>query len=512
MSSNRMRSLRTRLFVFVVGGAALLILVAGIVLTGTIAGWLQAEFDRGLEAKARALIALTEEDDGRIEFDFQRELMPEFGEASGPEYFELWLADGTLLARSPSLETTDATQGPALVKRPGSATVPGFHDLRLPDGRWGRQIRIDFVPSRDPDTAPAEGSAMEPATAGSAATLIVARERDRLDADLRRLKIGVGIFAGVMMLALAGLTHAALRVGLRSLDRLTRQVRGLDVTSLGTRVTVDRPPEEIAVVVEQVNALLGRLEASFTRERQLSTDIAHELKTPIAELRSLCDVGTRWPGDRQAVQEFFEDAHAIALQMERIVVHLLMLARYDEGREQVQPERVVLAEVVEAAWKPVARAAADKRLDYRPQISPTLVFDTDPDKLQLMVANILANAVAYSPPGTTIGCASDQTNGRSSLTVSNRAENLDVEDLAVMFDRFWRKEEARTGGRNVGLGLSLVRALADLLALEIVTTLDPDKTFRITLWSPVDAQNRNWASTPTPQARAPAGKAAPGKK
>jgi signal transduction histidine kinase len=129
--------------------------------------------------------------------------------------------------------------------------------------------------------------------------------------------------------------HLALRVGLRSLDRLTRQVRALDVTSLDTRVDVEAPPEEIAVVVEQVNALLDRLEGGFKRERRLSSDIAHELKTPIAELRSLCAVGARWPEDRVAVRKFFEDAEAIAEQMERIVVHLLALARYDEGREQV---------------------------------------------------------------------------------------------------------------------------------------------------------------------------------
>lgn len=511
-----MRSLRARLFVYVAGGAALLIAAAGIALNWTMTAWLQAEFDRGLEAKARALVALTEEDAGRIEFDFDGDVMPEFGDPAGPEYFELWLADGTLLARSPSFERTGETRRASLVKTPDPALVPGFQDLRLPDGRRGRQIRIDFVPKRDPDGAPGDttrGATVEAVpSSGRAATLIVARERRRLDADLRRLTIGVGIFGAVLILALAGLTQAALRVGLRSLNRLDRHVRALDAASLGKRVELDAPPEEIAVVVEQVNALLERLETSFTRERQLSSDIAHELKTPIAELRSLCEVGGRWPEDRRAVQEFFQDAQAIALQMERIVVHLLTLARYDEGRERVQPARVMVAEAVEAAWKPLARAAADKRLAYRPQISPTVWFDTDPDKFQLIVANILSNAVTHSPPGTTIGCVSDQANGRSSVTFANRAENLESRDLAVMFDRFWRKEEARTGGRHVGLGLSLVRAMADLLAIEVVTRLEPDKTFRITLRQPLPGQKRNCASTPAPQAPVADGKAAPGKK
>ena len=86
-------------------------------------------------------------------------------------------------------------------------------------------------------------------------------------------------------------------------------------------------------MVDQLNELLARLETAFRRERQLTSDIAHELKTPIAELRNLCEVGARWPDDPVTARKFFEDAWTIALQMERVVVHLLALARYDEGAE-----------------------------------------------------------------------------------------------------------------------------------------------------------------------------------
>ena len=264
---------------------------------------------------------------------------------------------------------------------------------------------------------------------------------------------------------------------------------------------MEKPPDEIAVVVEQVNALLGRLEAGFKRERRLSSDIAHELKTPIAELRNLSEVGARWPEDRASVRQFFEDAGAIAQQMERIVVHLLALARYDEGREQVWTAPVRVAEVVDAAWKPLAREAAAKGLELRQEISRGLRFETDPEKFALIVANLLSNAVAYSPPGTVVVCASEETAGRVSVSFSNRAENLEPPDLAVMFDRFWRKDEARRGGRNVGLGLALVRALADLLGIEIETQLLPDRTFRITLSKPVAGLSAVRSGTAPPRAR-----------
>jgi signal transduction histidine kinase len=483
-----MRSLRTRLFLYLSGGAAVLFLVAGFALTAVLGAWLQAEFDRGLEFKARSLIALTEQETGRIEFDFRGEVMPEFARTADPEYFELWLADGSLFRRSPSFELGADRRRATLARTEAAAGPPRFRDVQLPDGRRGRQIQLDFVPAPDQPDEPGEttGAPSAPAApaSGPAVTLIVARERERLDAALRHLKIAVGVGAVTLVLSLAGLTQVALRVGLRSLDRLNHQVRALDVGSLKTRVDVPRPPVEIAVVVEQVNALLARLEAGFTRERQLSSDIAHELKTPIAELRNLCEVGARWPGDRAAVTAFFEDARAIAIQMEGVVTHLLALARYDEGREPVWKTRVPVAESVAAAWKPLARVAADKRLEFRQEIAPELCFETDPDKFALMVANILSNAVAYSPPGSTVACTSDETPGRPAVSFSNRAENLEPPDLAVMFDRFWRKDEARGGGRSVGLGLSLVRAWADLLGIGITTRLDPDRTFRITLAAP----------------------------
>src|SRR5688572_27224729 len=197
ISSSKLRSLRARLFVSLVGGGVLLCLVAGFALTWTVAVWLQREFDRGLEAKARALVALTEEEGGDVEFEFQSAHMPEYAEAAAPEYFELWLADGTLIARSPSFEVSAAARAAALVRTPGLVIAPAFQDLRLPDGRWGRQIRIDFVPRPDDEDDPAPAPpvrAAEPAPAPRhTVTVILARERERFDADVRRLNAGVGI-------------------------------------------------------------------------------------------------------------------------------------------------------------------------------------------------------------------------------------------------------------------------------------------------------------------------------
>jgi two-component system, OmpR family, heavy metal sensor histidine kinase CusS len=467
-------------------GAAVPLLAAGLALRTIVVNSLQEEFDGALWGRAKGLASLTEQKDGRIRFEFESEHMSEFSVGSEPEYFELWLATGFLLRRSPSFDASDATRRASLVRDPDPDGTPRFQDLRLPDGRWGRQVQIAFVPSLDtPD--PRRGRVASPSAAPPPlrATLIVAREREHLDAAVRRLQlVGVGLGAGLMLM-LAGAMQLALRVGLRSLDRLTEKVRVLGISSLNTRIEVPAPPAEIAVVVEQVNALLSRLEAGFKRERQMSSDIAHELKTPIAELRNLSEVGARWPEDREAVRQFFDDTSAIAQHMERVVGHLLTLARYDEGRAAVWTAPVQVAEIVDSAWKPLAREAAARDIQLRQEIPATLHLDTDPEKFALIVTNLLSNAIAYSPLGTTILCESKETAERASVSFSNRAEHLDAQDLPVMFDRFWRKDEARTGGHGVGLGLAVVRALTDLLTIGVETRLTPDGMFRITLSMPL---------------------------
>ena len=490
-----MRSIRARLTAYLLGGIGLLVIAAGIVLAVNMARWLEREFDRALEAKARALVTLTKQEQGEVELDFADEFMPEFESRPDPYYFELWLDGETLLERSNSFDIDAKRSNSELPKEPGLSPATRFSDTVLPDGRPGRLVRIDFVPQiEDEGGPPAPTDKLHPddepildpteVTPGSrwhTATVLVARERETFDAQTARLRWSFVAFTGLLLGTLAALIAVSLRIGLRPLDRIARQVQNLEADSLGRKVNLGSAPRELAPVVDQLNGLLTRLEAAFGRERQLTSDIAHELKTPIAELRNLCEVGARWPGDPAAAQKFFEDAWAIGLQMERIVAHLLALARFDEGAEQVHMGRVDVSEVLSAAWRPLEKLALEKGLVLENRIQPEGALETDREKLQLILSNLLSNAVDYSRPGTEITCRFDSSNGRSSLTVSNYAPGLDRTDLAVMFDRFWRKDVARSGGRNVGLGLAVVRAFSALLGFEIETELAADNQLQITL-------------------------------
>ncbi len=480
-----MTSIRSRLTMLLLCGVALLVVTAGLLLENRTTHWVEDEFDHALETKARALITLTKQEHGEVELDFADEFMPEFESEDDPYYFELWLDIDALLERSNSFELSQAQSEAPLPKSRALEAAPRFADLRLPDGRPGRIVQIDFVPQLEDDDINDEQAhdpaRVTPSSGRHAATILVARERQTLNDQINRLRWALALFLAVLLATLAALVAVALKLGFKPIDSLSDQMAGIGASSLDRRVSLDPCPSELKPIVDQLNGLLQKIETAFRRERQLTADIAHELKTPIAELRTLSEVGGRWPDDASATQSFFAETRELALQMERIVGHLLVLARYDEGKETKETVAVNIASACEEAWLVHAAGAVEKHLQFHSSIPQDAVLHIDPGRLRLILSNLFSNAVEYSRANTEITCRYQSSNGGSTLDVLNFVEDLEPEDLKVMFDRFWRKDEARSGGQHIGLGLAIVESQADILGFEVTAKLAPDGLLRVRL-------------------------------
>ncbi|MFN7972001.1 MAG: ATP-binding protein [Acidobacteriota bacterium] len=271
------------------------------------------------------------------------------------------------------------------------------------------------------------------------------------------------------------LVQTSIRAAVHPIDVLGRRVEALSATSLSTRL--DRNvPKELRPLVEQLNGLLARLEEAFRRERQLTSDVAHELRTPVAELRSIAEVGGRWPESRDEVVAFFKDVHDVAMHMERLIADLLALARYEGGLEAIRWEPVVLLEELGEVRAHLEGRAVQRNVAIVVEGEGPAEVWTDRAKLEVILRNLLQNAIEHSPQGSTVRCRIIAEPGSARLVVANPAPALEPQDLPRMFDRFWRKEASRTGESNAGLGLALVRAFADLLGLDVRPTLGGDHT------------------------------------
>ena len=479
-----MSSIRRRLTIGLALALCLLWAAGGLALYLTMRRQLMSEFDRGLETSAQALVALTSEDQGAVEMDFSPAAMPAFSRAQQPDYFQIWLPDGSTGWRSPSLGA--ATLGGAV----GSLHAPTFADVALPDGGPGRTIGIAFVPRLD-EEAPPRG----PRDPGPLVKLVFARNRGDLDRRLGLLATAILVVGVGTALATILLVPFVVRRGLRPLDALAARAEAIDARVLDVRFPTTGIPAELRPICERLNELLGRLQASFDRERRFSADVAHELRTPIAELRASSETALKWPEDTAATARALQDAVEIAVQMESITAGLLALARCEAGLQSVAREPVDIATLLDGIWRPLADRARPKRLAASWDVPEGTVCIADPALLRLLLTNLLGNAVEYSPPGTTLHCRATIAGDRCRITVSNQTHDVTAEDLPHLFERFWRKDAARTGERS-GLGLALARAFADAMGMEIKAELPAPDTLSLTVTGPAAARTTGTPSGP----------------
>lgn len=398
------------------------------------------QFDDTLRAKALAIGTVTRAGPAGVTVAFTDRFLRGFDDDRARDFFQLWDQAGRTVARSESLGRRRE-----LPWRRGRPDKPARWNLTLPNGEPGRAVSFTFEPRRDGD-----------GRKDVEVRLVVASEREDLDETLWHL-LGLSAGSGVILLgATAVLIPLVLWRGLRPLERLGDKAKRIDAGTLSTRFETAALPAELQPIARRLNELLARLEQSFDRERRFSADLAHELRTPLAELRSLAECALKWPDTRTAATD--QETLAIAQQLETLVAQMLALARGEQGQLAAKPEPVDVARMLQDVWRGFAAPAAERTLAIELKACPALAI-ADPLLLRSILTNLCANAVDYTPAGGRISIANRVADSRASVRIANTSEKLQPADVDRLFDRFWRKDDAR-GGPHLGLGLSLARSFA----------------------------------------------------
>ena len=249
---------------------------------------------------------------------------------------------------------------------------------------------------------------------------------------------------------------------MRPIDAIVRQARRLNDASLAEPLPHPGEPGELARLVETLNAMLARIHDSVEAQRRFTADAAHELRSPLTRLRTEIEVTLRRPRDAAEYRATLATTLEEIERLGAVAESLLILARLDagEGRAAVTGTHRLstIVEAIVGRFEPLATSRG-LALRIAPHATDALV-EAAPGIVDVVVGNVLDNAVKFSPPGGTIDVDITGTPYEICVTVSDMGPGIPEDELPRVFQRFFRGKSPRAmGASGVGLGLAIAQTL-----------------------------------------------------
>jgi len=290
----------------------------------------------------------------------------------------------------------------------------------------------------------------------------------------------------VLALALAaGVGYWLAGVALQPINEATATALAITRTgNLKRRVPIrTQSTDEIGSLISTFNEMLDRLENLFEKQRRFTGDISHELRSPLTTILgnlSLLRRAKHLPEEEQ--REMLDEMYSEAERMHRLISDLLLLSQADSGLS-INRAPVELDTLLLEAYR-LARRRAGDRLDIRLTHEDQAVVMGDADRLRQVLDNLINNAIRYTPEGGRIDLSLHCKGNEAVITVADTGQGIAPEDLAHIFDRFYRADKARTrAAGGTGLGLSIVKWIVDAHngRIEVESTVGEGSAFHIHL-------------------------------
>ena len=457
-----MKSIRSKLV------TTLSITITGLVLSILVAtdiavdSWIDNEFNRGMKSKAGMLMTLVHEDEEGLTFNFSSDFMPEFDGQVEPEYFQMWTDDG-VFTRSQSLNLFALKNLKFKKLKLGEAKIM---TTELPDGRDGRIIYTRFQPQIDSHSHRNFFDGVSK-THHTTLTLAYAASSEKVDFILWLIDVIFVVSTVSVIVFIRLFVRKSVDSSLAPLNKLNRDISRLSIADKSAVITIKEPVKELQPIVDSLNAFIQENRQLYFREKRLTSDIAHELKTPIAELINMAEVAIRFPNEKEFEADFKPEVLKISQRLKSIVSNLLLLHKYsDEAlpkQDACDLNQVILRtlEKCDLEWV---------KFEFQDDI-PAIVSNLF--ALESIITNLVNNAKQYSPEKSIVTVSSLlNKKGKLQFSVTNELKvPLTDEDISQLFDPLWQKDSARTSEDNFGLGLSIAKALGKAIDAELQVSL-----------------------------------------
>lgn len=341
---------------------------------------------------------------------------------------------------------------PANIELPSIKPVPKGHVLALSD--------VQHLPGLNGIPFSTVAATIDSGDLGSL-QVTSGRLMTERTAVLANYRLSVYILASIAAIILALAGYLLVHRGLLPLRRLARHAQGIGVGNLAERLDGQGAPRELLPMIESFNTMLERLSKGFVQLGQVSTDMAHELRTPINNLLGETQVALQQQRSIEGYQQLLASNVEELERLARMLDNMLFLARTDPASALRQRQALDAAEEVERVADYFEGLAGDVGMHIVAEGEG--VIWAEPMLLRRALANLCANAIKYGSPGSQLSIQAIADDEGVNLRVSNHGETIPAEHLPRLFERFYRVDESRErSSQSNGLGLSIVATIMQL--------------------------------------------------
>src|SRR5271157_1328317 len=281
------------------------------------------------------------------------------------------------------------------------------------------------------------------------------------------------------------------RHGIRPVEEMATTARHISSTNLRERIVPEGYPSELESLASTFNQMLDRLQESFERISRFSADIAHDLRTPVNNIRGEAEVALARARSAGEYRDVIESCLEEAVRLSDLIGDLLFLARAESPLTDLRRERVDVSALLDGVRDYYEASAADGGVSLTTTVADEpVIAEVDRALLQRAVGNLVSNALAHTPPGgavvlgTGVNCSNTDFS-TIRIEVSDTGVGIPAEALPRVFDRFFRVDSSRSqGSGGTGLGLAIVQSIALLHGGNVEISSQPGQGTRVTLHVP----------------------------
>jgi two-component system, OmpR family, heavy metal sensor histidine kinase CusS len=292
---------------------------------------------------------------------------------------------------------------------------------------------------------------------------------------LNNLLFTLGVSFLLLLLVLYIVIYLTASKAIAPVQQLIRAASSINDSNINTRLPLPANEDELYQLAKTINELLSRIETRIQQQKQFTADASHEIRTPLSAIRGTLEVLLRKRREPEQYEERIKDVIIQTDRLNQLLDQLLQLARVESGSIVTKKHPISLRQLIEDVSKNWQKIAGVKNIRLQLTITGNSQVMADPFYLDIIVDNLLGNAIKYGHENGNIYCAWDETN--KILSITDDGPGIAAEELPFLFNRFYRADDSRSSQiPGSGLGLSIVKKLADLLQIAITVRSIPGNT------------------------------------